>query len=178
MWQAIWSTVVQEFSDIPDVEAITRISVRLTVAAVLGGLIGYERERKSRSAGVRTHMLVCVGTAVFVIGPMQAGMQINDMSRVLQGIVQGIGFLGAGAIVIGTMSQRTQGLTTAAGVWATAAVGMLAGLGLESTAVLVTIFVLIILAFLPLILNSLSQSTISVREKKLAPKQDQPDDLE
>ncbi|MFT6099159.1 MAG: putative Mg2+ transporter-C (MgtC) family protein [Arenicella sp.] len=106
---------------------------------------------------------------------MQAGMQINDMSRVLQGIVQGIGFLGAGAIVIGTMSQRTQGLTTAAGVWATAAVGMLAGLGLESTAVLVTIFVLIILAFLPLVLNSLSHSTVSGREKKLAPRQNQPD---
>lgn len=176
MWQEIWSIVAQEFSDIPDIEAITRISIRLTVAAVLGGLIGYERQRKSRSAGVRTHMLVCVGTAVFVIGPMQAGMQIEDMSRVLQGIVQGIGFLGAGAIVIGTMSQRTQGLTTAAGVWTTAAVGMLAGLGLEATAVLVTSLVLFILAVLPLMLKRLSGLKIYVTEKKSVLEERQSDD--
>jgi putative Mg2+ transporter-C (MgtC) family protein len=152
MWQEIWSIVVEEFSDIPDLEAATRISVRLLVAAILGGLIGYERQRKSRSAGVRTHMLVCVGTAMFIIGPTQAGLLIDDLSRILQGIVQGIGFLGAGAIILGTLKQRTQGLTTAASIWSTAAIGVAAGLGLEATAVLSTALVLTILAVLPLVL--------------------------
>jgi len=150
MWQTIASTIANEFSDIADLETITRISVRLLVAAILGGIIGYERELKSRNAGIRTHMLVCIGTAMFVIGPTQAGMPIEDMSRILQGIVQGIGFLGAGAIVIGASRQQITGLTTAAGVWATAGIGIAVGLGLEATAVLATLFVLITLGAVPL----------------------------
>ena len=120
MWQDIWTTIASEFSDIPDLSTMTRITLRLLMAAILGAILGYERELKAKSAGVRTHMLVAVGTALFVIGPLQSGMLLSDMSRVLQGVVQGIGFLGAGAIIIGTVQQRTQGLTTAASIWATA----------------------------------------------------------
>ncbi|WP_211644251.1 MgtC/SapB family protein [Loktanella sp. SALINAS62] len=130
----------------------TRITLRLVLAAILGGILGYERERKGRSAGVRTHMLVAVGAALFVIGPIQSGMPIEDMSRVLQGIVQGIGFLGAGAIMVRTAQHQVEGLTTAASIWATAGIGVIAGLGLESTAVLSAAIVLIILAAVPLML--------------------------
>ena len=149
MGQDIWSAVTQELSDVPDIATITRITLRLTLAALLGGMLGYERELKERNAGVRTHMLVAVGAALFVIGPLQSGMEIADLSRVLQGIVQGIGFLGAGAIVVRTAERKIQGLTTAASIWATAGIGIAAGLGLEAMALLSTIIVLIILAVIP-----------------------------
>jgi putative Mg2+ transporter-C (MgtC) family protein len=154
----IWSTLVNEFSDVPDASTMTRIMVRLVIAAVLGGILGYERERKGRSAGVRTHMLVAVGAALFVIGPQQSGMAIGDLSRVLQGIVQGIGFLGAGAILVRTAKRQVEGLTTAASIWATAGIGVIAGLGLEATAVLSTVIVLIILAAVPLVLPKSSDA--------------------
>jgi len=147
--QDIWSAVTQELSDVPDIATITRITLRLTLAALLGGMLGYERELKERNASVRTHMLVAVGAALFVIGPLQSGMEIADLSRVLQGIVQGIGFLGAGAIIVRTAERKIQGLTTAASIWATAGIGIAAGLGLEAMAVLSTIIVLIILAVIP-----------------------------
>ncbi|WP_313137751.1 MgtC/SapB family protein [Paracoccus jeotgali] len=149
MIQEVWSTIISEFSDLPDLATVTRITVRLVLAAVLGGALGYERERRAKSAGVRTHMLVAVGSAIFVIGPLQGGVLVEDLSRVLQGIVQGIGFLGAGAIIVDQARQKTQGLTTAANIWATAGVGMLAGLGLEATAVLSAAIMLIILAVIP-----------------------------
>ncbi|WKC22479.1 MgtC/SapB family protein [Rhizobium sp. SSA_523] len=148
----MWSTLVKEFSDIPDLSTITLITVRLTIAAALGGILGYERERKGRSAGVRTHMLVAVGAALFVIAPLQSGMEVGDLSRVLQGIIQGIGFLGAGAIMVRSTRQQVEGLTTAANIWATAGIGIIAGLGLEATAILSTVVVLIILAAVPLVL--------------------------
>lgn len=151
MWNEIWTTVVSEFSDIPDLSTMTRIVVRLGLAALLGGILGFERERKARSAGVRTHMLVAVGSALFVLGPLQSGMAISDMSRVIQGIVQGVGFLGAGAIIIRTANLKVEGLTTAANIWATAGIGVVVGLGLEATAVLSTFIVLMILAAVPVI---------------------------
>ncbi|MCO5731329.1 MgtC/SapB family protein [Rhizobium sp. SSA_523] len=152
MAEEMWSTLVKEFSDIPDLSTITLITVRLTIAAALGGILGYERERKGRSAGVRTHMLVAVGAALFVIAPLQSGMEVGDLSRVLQGIIQGIGFLGAGAIMVRSTRQQVEGLTTAANIWATAGIGIIAGLGLEATAILSTVVVLIILAAVPLVL--------------------------
>jgi putative Mg2+ transporter-C (MgtC) family protein len=103
-------------------------------------------------------MLVAVGSALFVVGALQSGMEISDLSRVLQGIIQGIGFLGAGAIIVRTSLHKVQGLTTAATIWATAGVGMLAGLGLEATAVLVTAILLIILAVIPWLVPPLEPS--------------------
>ena len=158
MVEEIWRTVVSEFSDVPDVSTITRITMRLVLAAVLGGILGYERERKGRSAGLRTHMLVAVGAALFVIGPTQAGMPIEDMSRVIQGIVQGIGFLGAGAIIVRTARKEVEGLTTAANIWATAGIGVIVGLGLEATAVLSAAIILIILAAVPLLIPAKPES--------------------
>lgn len=160
MLQEIWSTIVREFSDIPDVETVTKITVRILIAAVLGGILGYERERKSKSAGIRTHILVAVGAAIFIIGPTQAGMSLGDLSRVIQGIIQGIGFLGAGAIIIGTTTRQTQGLTTAASIWIAAAIGISAGLGMDATAVLTTIIVLFVLSVVPLITKSTHKNSV------------------
>lgn len=149
MWQDIWHSVLSEFSDIPDAGQLTRITLRLLVAAALGGLLGYEREIQGKSAGLRTHMLVSIGAALFVLVPQQAGASIEDLSRVLQGLIAGVGFLGAGSIIVGTKETQTRGLTTAAGIWVTAAIGMAAGIGRESTAVLSTLVALLILSLVP-----------------------------
>ncbi len=149
MWQDIWNTVLAEFSDIPDAAQLTRLTLRLLIAAALGGLLGYERELQGKSAGMRTHMLVAIGAALFVLIPQQAGASNEDLSRVLQGLIAGVGFLGAGSIIVGTKDAETKGLTTAAGIWVTAAIGMAAGIGREATAVLSTIIALLILSAVP-----------------------------
>jgi len=149
MWQEIWNTVLSEFSDIPDATQVTRITLRLLVAAALGGILGYQREQQGKSAGVRTHMLVAIGAALFVLIPQQTGASSADLSRVLQGLIAGVGFLGAGAIIMGTKQVETRGLTTAAGIWLTAAIGIAAGMGREMTAVLSTLLALFILSVVP-----------------------------
>ena len=153
MWQEIWNTVLSEFSDVPDAEQVTRITLRLLVAATLGGLLGYEREKQGKSAGVRTHMLVAIGAALFVLIPQQAGASTADLTRVLQGLIAGVGFLGTGAIILGTKQVETRGLTTAAGIWVTAAIGVAAGMGRESTAVLSTLVALFVLSVVPWIVR-------------------------
>jgi putative Mg2+ transporter-C (MgtC) family protein len=152
MWNRIVDTVVAEFSDATDVEQITRILTRLLLAAVLGGVLGYEREHQGKAAGIRTHMLVAMGAALFVLVPQQAGMMVADLSRVIQGVVAGIGFLGAGAI-IKNRDDDVRGLTTAAGVWMTAAIGIACGLGRESTALLSTLLALIVLGGVPKLMD-------------------------
>ncbi len=149
MWARILDTIAAEFSDAADVEHITRILLRLLLAAVLGGALGYERESQGKSAGIRTHMLVAMGAALFVLVPEQGGMVLGDMSRVIQGVVAGIGFLGAGAIIKNKSEENVLGLTTAAGVWMTAAIGICCGLGREMTAVLSTLLALGVLALVP-----------------------------
>ncbi|WP_431266170.1 MgtC/SapB family protein [Roseateles chitinivorans] len=144
-------TVRSEFSDVPDVAQITRIAVRLLLAAVLGGILGYEREHHGKAAGIRTHMLVSLGAALFVLVPQQGGMALADMSRVLQGVIAGIGFLGAGAILKLKDEEQVHGLTTAASIWMTAAIGIACGLGREATAVFSMLLALLILAVLPLV---------------------------
>lgn len=150
---AVWSSMVQavqqEFSDLPDAGEATRLAVRLVVAAVLGGLLGWERERSGKAAGVRTHMLVALGAALFVMIPSRAGMPDADIGRVIQGVIAGIGFLCAGTIIKGRDDEDVQGLTTAAGIWLTAAIGVGAGLGREASAVLSTVLALVILHWLP-----------------------------
>src|SRR5690606_15515874 len=83
----IWNTLIQEFSDIPDAAEATRLVTRLAMAILLGAAIGYERELKGKSAGLRTHMLVSLGAAIFVLVPLQSGIEAADMSRVIQGVI-------------------------------------------------------------------------------------------
>ena len=148
-WQEIGATLQEEFSDLPSVPQVVRVFVRLLLAAILGGALGFEREQKGKSAGLRTHMLVALGSALFVFIPEQLGMHVADISRVLQGVIAGIGFLGAGTIIKGKEEENVKGLTTAAGIWLTAAIGVATGMGREATAVLSTILALIILALVP-----------------------------
>lgn len=143
-----WNKVAADFQDLPDVAEAIRLTVRLLLAAALGGLLGYDRERAGKSAGLRTHMLVSLGSALFVLIPDQAGMLDADISRVIQGVVAGVGFLGAGAIVKGNKEADIQGLTTAAGIWLTAAVGIAAGMGREASAILGAILAFLILSAL------------------------------
>lgn len=155
VWQEIWNTVRSEFSDIPDVAQVTLITLRLLVAVALGGLLGWERELRGKAAGVRTHMLVAAGAALFVLIPQQAGASLADMSRVMQGLIAGVGFLGAGAIILGNQQVSTRGLTTAAGIWLTAAIGVAAGIGREATAVLATFIALLIFVAVPWAVRSI-----------------------
>lgn len=148
IWQTIVDTVTHEFADLGDVSSAVRVAFRLAIAAALGGLLGYERESKGKSAGLRTHMLVALGAAMFVLVPQQMGVDDAALSRVIQGLVAGIGFLGAGAIVKGRPGEEVEGLTTAAAIWMTAAIGMAAGLGREATAVLSAVMALLILTVL------------------------------
>jgi putative Mg2+ transporter-C (MgtC) family protein len=149
-WEQIAATIAAEFSDLDDVRELTRVTLRLTIAALLGGLLGFEREQRGKSAGIKTHMLVCMGAALFVLMPQQAGIITDDeLSRVMQGVIAGIGFLGAGAILKGEHEKDAKGLTTAAGIWLTAAIGVAAGLGREASAILCTFFALGVLLIIP-----------------------------
>ncbi len=154
MWEEVTSTLAKEFSSLPDAAEVTRVMVRLLLAALLGGIVGYEREHKGKAAGLRTHMLVAMGAALFVLVPERGGMGIADMSRVIQGVVAGVGFLGAGAIIKRHSEEQEQGLTTAAGIWMTAAIGVACGLGREAIALLATLLAIVILVMLPHVVSA------------------------
>ena len=145
--ESIWHGVAEDFSDIPSLGEVLRVLVRMILAAGLGGILGLERARHGKAAGLRTHMLVALGAALFALVPQQAGMHIQDMSRVVQGIVTGIGFIGAGSILKQSEEHQVKGLTTAAGLWLTAAIGMAAGMGRETTALMGTGLAFIVRAF-------------------------------
>ena len=155
-WNEVWQTLQAEFTDIGDAKQLTQITVRLLIAAILGGILGFEREHKGKAAGVRTHMLVALGAALFVLVPQMSGNQADAMSRVVQGVIAGIGFLGAGTILKGKEDEEghVKGLTTAAGLWMTAAIGVAAGMGRESTAVLSTLLALAVFSVMPRIVRA------------------------
>jgi putative Mg2+ transporter-C (MgtC) family protein len=148
-WQQITDAITTEFTDFGDAHSFARAGFRLILACLLGAALGYERESKGKAAGLRTHMLVALGACLFVLVPLIRGSGDDAMSRVIQGLVAGIGFLGAGAIVKGRPGEEIEGLTTAASIWTTAALGMTAGLGRASTAILGAALALLILQVLP-----------------------------
>lgn len=108
---------------------VLMFAARLALAVLLGMILGLDRERVHSAAGLRTHMLVCLGAAVMVLAGHVAGFSQDAESRVIQGIVAGIGFLGAGTILKVSEKVEVHGLTTAASIWVTASVGIAAGLG-------------------------------------------------
>jgi putative Mg2+ transporter-C (MgtC) family protein len=114
---------------VPDTAQMLRVLTRICVAAILGGVLGAERQHAGKAAGLRTHMLVAMGCALFVLFPAEAGMATADLSRVIQGVATGIGFIGAGTILKRPDASEVLGLTTAAGLWLTAAVGAAVGAG-------------------------------------------------
>jgi putative Mg2+ transporter-C (MgtC) family protein len=134
------------FIGLHDPSHYVRVLVRLTVALVLGGILGFEREEVGKAAGLRTHMLVDVGAALFIIVPIEAGIAPDQLMRVVQGLTMALGFLGGGVILKLTRERRVEGITTAANLWVAAAVGMAVGMGFVWPAayvVLLTVFVLV-----------------------------------
>lgn len=119
----------------PWVEAILRV----LLAVALGAGIGYQRERAGKAAGMRTLILVGAGAALFtVVSVFGFGTEGVDISRVAAGVVVGVGFIGAGVILRGQREEEVAGLTTAATIWVTAAIGLAAGAGMYLVAVIVT----------------------------------------
>ncbi|MFC5696267.1 MgtC/SapB family protein [Pseudomonas sp. GCM10022186] len=151
--ERVLDTLLAEFSDLGQVEDLVRALLRFVLAIFLGGLLGYEREVKGKSAGLRTHMLVCLGATLFVMAIEQDGAGHDAISRVIQGITAGIGFLCAGTILKGRNPSDVQGLTTAAGIWSAAAIGVAVGLGREATALLGTLLALGVLHVIPLMVD-------------------------
>ncbi|MCK4335250.1 MAG: MgtC/SapB family protein [Candidatus Aenigmarchaeota archaeon] len=119
----------------------TEMVIKLIVSAVLGGLVGFEREIHRKPAGLRTHSLVCIGATLFTI--MSVNIVGADPSRIAAGIVMGIGFLGAGMIF--KSEDRVRGLTTAAELWVLAAIGLAIGLGFYFAALITTLIIIFIL---------------------------------
>ena len=114
---------------LPGSRELTQVVLRLLAAVLAGAVVGYERERAGKAAGLRTHILVSLGTCLFVIAGIGYGMSSEGLSRVVQGIITGIGFIGAGSILKLEDKKDIKGLTTAAGIWMTAAIGVTIGLG-------------------------------------------------
>jgi putative Mg2+ transporter-C (MgtC) family protein len=134
-------------SGLPDARQLVHVLIRLVAATLLGAVVGMQREKAHKPAGLRTHLLVSLGTAVFVLSCSGVGMASESLSRVIQGIVTGVGFIGAGSILKLSEEGEIKGLTTAAGIWMTAAIGVAVGLGSLGVALLSTVFTVIILAF-------------------------------
>lgn len=123
------------------------IALRLAVATLFGGLIGLQRERQHKSAGLRTHMLVALGSALFVLIPLEMHQTMQgEVSRVIQGVATGIGFLGGGAIIKYSNSSMVKGLTSAAAIWLTAGLGVAVAVGRIWTSLLIVIMAWFVLA--------------------------------
>lgn len=152
--ETLWQELTLGLDSVAQAE---RVLLRMVVAVVLGGIVGIQREQAGKPAGVRTHMLVCLATAVVVLVCIGIGMQHDAQSRVIQGIVTGIGFIGAGSILKLSEERDIQGLTTAAGLWLTAAIGIACGVG--------TIGIALITALVTVGLLALA-GVIEGREKK------------
>ena len=135
------------------------ITLRLAVAMLLGGVIGFEREYRAKDAGFRTHFLVALGSALFcIVSQYGFGFELKDSSRVAAQVVSGIGFLGAGTIIF--QKNVVRGLTTAAGLWVTAAIGLACGTGMYLPAVVTTLMVLVGLEILSVIIPRVSTSVV------------------
>ncbi len=145
MSEILWQELTYGLTDATQ---LIHVFIRLTAATVLGAIIGIQREQTGKPAGLRTHILVAVGTTLFVIACDGVGMSLEGQSRVIQGIATGIGFIGAGAILKLSEEREIQGLTTAAGIWMTAAIGVAVGLGSLGLALLSTALTWVVLALL------------------------------
>lgn len=126
------------------------LTFRLTLALLVGGAIGWNRQAAGKPAGLRTHMLVSLGAALFVLIPLMASTSTDTISRAIQGVATGVGFLGAGEILHQSTEKsgkpNVKGLTSAATIWLTAALGMIAGCGFWQLSLLSTLMTLFILS--------------------------------
>ena len=134
-------SILDEFREF----GLAAITIRMLLAAFCGGLIGIEREYKRRPAGFRTHILICLGAAMMTMTGQFLALELRyptDMARLGAQVVAGIGFIGAGTIIV-TRNQRVKGLTTAAGLWASAIVGLSLGAGFYEGGIYATLLILL-----------------------------------
>jgi putative Mg2+ transporter-C (MgtC) family protein len=148
IWQEIVTAIGQDISTLGDAGRISQSAFRLIVAALSGAVLGVQRARSHQAAGLRTHMLVTIGAALFVLVGVETGGDSQAVSRIIQGVVTGIGFIGAGAIIKFEKEVEVRGLTTAAGIWMATAIGMAAGLGRLELALTGTILAFVVLSVL------------------------------
>lgn len=137
------------------------ITLRLLIAMLLGGVIGIEREYRSKEAGFRTHFLVALGSALFcIVSQYGFGFDLKDSSRVAAQVVSGIGFLGAGTIIF--QKNVVRGLTTAAGLWVTAAIGLACGSGMFAAAAIATALIIVGLEVLILFIPHIGRTVVEL----------------
>lgn len=140
--EVLWEELTFGFSGS---KQVTQVIIRIIAAILLGGIIGIEREWTGKPAGIRTHILVSLGTTIFVIGSSLGGLTPEGLSRVIQGIITGIGFIGAGSILKLDEKRDIKGLTTAASIWVTCSIGVVIGLGEVGLAIIVAVLTFIVL---------------------------------
>jgi len=132
-----------------DIHNWSALLIRLGSAILAGGTIGWERQQRHKAGGLRTHMLVSLGAALFVLVPIEVSGSVDSLSRAIQGVATGVGFLGAGEILHRSRpnrrDQEVKGLTSAASIWVTAALGITAGAGLWELTILGTLLTLLTL---------------------------------
>ncbi|MEZ6242409.1 MAG: MgtC/SapB family protein [Phycisphaerales bacterium] len=154
----------------PEPMTLGEMLLRAALALLLGGMIGWDRERKEKAAGLRTMMLVSLGSAGVMMGGMELAASLSDASfridptRVMSGVIGGIGFLGAGSIIQG--GRRVHGLTTAASIWAAAGVGIAAGAGLYRLAFVLAGAVLVALVLVTALKGTVLPDRHEVHEKR------------
>lgn len=125
-----------------------RIALRMILSAGLGAVVGLQREQTGKPAGLRTHMLVALGATLLVLAPLEMGVAMTDIGRIIQGVATGIGFIGGGAILKLSAEREVRGLTSAAGIWITAAAGVAVGLGRLAMAAMAIFLTWVILAII------------------------------
>lgn len=159
--ETIWQELSFGFSD---PQQFARAAIRLVAAVILGSVIGFERERAGKDAGLRTHILVTLGTCSVVLASTGYEMTTEGLSRVVQGIVTGIGFIGAGSILKVNEERDIKGLTTAAGLWMAGAIGVAIGLGELGLAIICSLLTLVVLGVMGK-MESIASSEKSVEKK-------------
>jgi len=132
-------------SGLHDSKQLAHVIIRIIAASILGGIVGIQRQSTHKPAGLRTHMLVSLAASGFIVACASFGMSTDGMSRVIQGIVTGIGFVGAGTILKLSQEHEIKGLTTAASVWMASAIGVTVGLGNLGIGLMITALALAIL---------------------------------
>lgn len=161
--ETLWEELSRGLTSGADYE---RVLLRMVVSVLLGGLVGMQREKAGKPAGVRTHMLVSLATALVVLACAGMGMQFDAQSRVIQGIVTGIGFIGAGSILKLSEERDIQGLTTAAGLWLTAAIGIACGVGTIGIALITAVVTVGVLALAGVIESREAKRREAEKEKQ------------
>ena len=147
-----------------ELDTIT-VAIRLVLAVICGASLGLERERKRRPAGFRTHILICLGAAMTTLTSQYLVLNLGlftDMARLGAQVIAGIGFIGAGTIII-TKRRQVKGLTTAAGLWATAGIGLAVGCGMYALGVVTAILTLLGLELFPLIFKKAGIHTLLIQ---------------